>query len=104
MHSGILFRHKENKSPAILVPQKELGATSLSGIRQLLETNTPHSLVETGKVDKAEEESGICWRLGRGQSSGHRESLGNNKNTVMKEDLVLVLCSTTGQPSLCHFI
>lgn len=100
MHNGMLFRHKKNKSPAMLVPQKELGAPSLSGIRSSLETNTPCSRVETEEVDKAEEESGGCWRLGRGQSSGHRASLGNNKNTVMNEGLVLVFCSTTGQPSL----
>lgn len=99
MHTGILFRHK-NKSPVILVSQKELGAITLSGIRQSLETNTTCSPVETGKVDKAEEERGSCWRLGRGQSRGRRARLGNNKNTVMKEGLVLVFCSTSGQPSL----
>lgn len=68
MHNGILFRHKENKFPAILVPQEELGATTLSGMRQSLETNTPRSLVETGKVDKAEEERVVFagdWEGGR---------------------------------------
>lgn len=67
MHTGILFRHK-NKSPVILVSQKELGAITLSGIRQSLETNTTCSPVETGKVDKAEEEREAVagdWEGGR---------------------------------------
>lgn len=75
MHNGILFRHKKNKSPAILAPQKELGAITLSGIRQSLETNITRSLIETGKVDKAEEERVVVAVDWEGAEQGMQSEL-----------------------------